>query len=112
MSMRKVAGTALRFGVPETEGCIAQSGSKTAGGELKVYKDENGNDISLYLNDEHTQATVDGLLTADQAAKSIGDQVTICGVTGYVTAWTIQWQNEEVARVNGSIRTYDIGSAT
>lgn len=110
MSMRKVAGRSLRFGVPETDGCVAQSGSKSAGGELRVYKDENGNDMSLYLNDEHTEATVDGLLEADQADKSIGDQVTLCGVSGYITAWSVQWQNEEVARVNGSIRTYNIGS--
>ena len=102
------AGKVLRFGVPNVTGCIAQNATNVSGGELRVYKDENGNDISLYVFDKHKEATFDGLLEADQALKEIGDEITIGEVTGRITAWQVQWHNEEVARVSGTIRTYDL----
>ena len=109
MAMTLKAGTALKFGAPEVSVGINQSGTTTAGGDLRVYKDHNGNDISIYLNDDHTEATFDALLEASATMKKIGDEFSIGDVSGRITAWTINWSNEEVARVSGTIRTYDIG---
>ena len=105
--MTKKAGTALQFGVQPVTGCVAQSGSTSAGGELKTYRDENGNYLALYLDDDHTEVSFEGILKAGQAAnKKIGDNFQAFGVTGYITAWQVQWANDDVAKVSGSLRDY------
>lgn len=107
MAMTKKAGTALQFGVPQVSGCVAQSGSTSAGGELKTYRDENGNYLALYLDDDHTEVSFDGILKTGQVAnKKIGDQFTAFNVRGYLTAWQVQWSNDDVAKVSGSLRDY------
>lgn len=107
MAMTKKAGTALKFGIQPVSGCVAQSGSVAAGGELKTYRDENGNYLALYLDDEHKEARFEGILKASQTAdKKIGDQFSALGVTGYLTAWEVQWANNDVAKVSGSLRNY------
>ena len=107
MAMTKKAGTALQFGVQSVNGCVAQSGSTSAGGELKTYRDENGNYLALYLDDDHTEVSFEGILKQGQAAdKKIGDQFTAFGVRGYLTAWQVQWTNNDVAKVSGSLRDY------
>ena len=107
MAMTKKAGTALQFGVQTVTGCVAQSGSTSAGGELKTYRDENGNYLALYLDDEHTEVSFEGILKAGQAAnKKKGDRFTALGVSGYLTDWKVQWANDDVAKVSGSLRDY------
>ena len=107
MAMTKKAGAALQFGVKPVSGCVAQSGSASAGGELKTYRDENGNYLALYLDDEHTEVSFEGILKQGQAAnKKIGDRFEALGVTGYLTAWQVQWSNNDVAKVSGSLRDY------
>ena len=107
MAMTKKAGTALQFGVQPVTGCVAQSGSTSAGGELKTYRDENGNYLALYLDDDHTEVSFEGILKVGQTAnKKIGDQFTALGVSGYLTAWQVQWTNNDVAKVSGSLRDY------
>ena len=105
--MTKKAGTALQFGVQPVTGCVAQSGSTSAGGELKTYRDENGNYLALYLDDDHTEVSFEGILKAGQAAnKKKGDLFQAFGVTGYLTDWKVQWANDDVAKVSGSLRDY------
>ena len=107
MAMTKKAGAALQFGVKPVSGCVAQSGSTSAGGELKTYRDENGNYLALYLDDEHTEVSFEGILKQGQAAnKRIGDPFEALGVSGYLTAWQVQWANNDVAKVSGSLRDY------
>lgn len=107
MGMTKKAGVALQMGIQSVPGCVAQSGSTSAGGELKTYRDENGSYLALYLDDEHTEVSFEGLLKSGQANnKKIGDQFTALGISGYLTAWQVQWQNNDVAKVSGSLRNY------
>ena len=105
--MTKKAGTALQFGVQPVTGCVAQSGSTSAGGELKTYRDENGNYLALYLDDDHTEVSFEGILKAGQVAnKKKGDKFEALGVSGYLTEWQVQWANDDVAKVSGSLRDY------
>lgn len=107
MAMVKKAGAALQFGIKPVSGCVAQSGSVAAGGELKTYRDENGNYLALYLDDDHKEVRFEGILKAGQVAdKKIGDQFSALGVSGYLTAWEVQWANNDVAKVSGSLRNY------
>lgn len=108
MAMKKVAGTELATGMSKIDGMVAQSGSKSAGGELKVFKDEDGNVMTLYVDDEHSEVSFEGLLKGDAAEKKIGDSFSACGVTGYITAWTVSWTNDDVSKVSGSLRDYAI----
>ena len=112
MAMKKVAGTELATGISKIDGMVAQSGSKSAGGELKVFKDEDGNVMTLYVDDEHSGVSFEGLLKGDAAEKKIGDSFSACGVTGYITAWTVSWTNDDVSKVSGSLRDYTIASTT
>jgi len=108
MAMTKKAGTALQFGIQSVSGCVAQSGSTSAGGELKTYRDESGNYLALYLDDDHTEVKFSGILKSGQAAdKKVGDTFTALGVSGYLTEWTVEWSNNDVAKVSGALRDYE-----
>jgi len=105
--MTKKAGTDLQFGVQAVSGCVAQGGSTSAGGELKTYRDESGNYLAIYLDDDHTQVKFNGILKAGQAAnKKKGDTFSAFGITGYIDEWTVEWSNNDVAKVSGSLRDY------
>lgn len=107
MAMTKKAGSNLEFGIQSVQDCVAQSGSRTAGGELKTYRDEQGNYLALYLDDDHTEIQFEGILRQGQAAnKKKGDKLTVFGISGYITDWKVQWQNDDVAKVSGSLRDY------
>lgn len=107
MAMTKKAGTALQFGVKPVSGCVAQDGSVAAGGELKTYRDENGNYLALYLDDDHSEVKFNGILKVGQAAnKKKGDRFEALGVSGYLSDWQVDWSNNDVAKVSGSLRDY------
>lgn len=107
MAMTKKAGSNLEFGIASVQDCVAQSGSRTAGGELKTYRDEQGNYLALYLDDDHTVIQFEGILKQGQASnKKKGDKLTVFGISGYITEWRVQWQNDDVAKVSGSLRDY------
>lgn len=114
--MEKKAGTELVTGIAQVPGMVAQTGSKAAGGELKVYRDENGQTLAIYLDDDHSEVQFEGLLKlADiggSVDKKIGDSFTAFGVAGYLTAWKVDWSNDDVAKVSGSLRDYTIASST
>ena len=114
--MEKKAGTELVTEIAQVPGMVAQTGSKAAGGELKVYRDENGQTLSIYLADDHSEVQFEGLLKlADiggSVDKKIGDSFSALGVDGYLTAWKVDWSNDDVAKVSGSLRDYTIESST
>ena len=109
MSMTKKAGTALATGMSRIDGMVAQNGHKAAGGEIKTFKDEDGNVMSLYVDDPHDEVSFEGLLKSSAVeGKAIGDEFTACGVSGYITAWDVAWTNDDVTKVSGSLRDYTI----
>ena len=115
MAMVKAIGTELQTGVTATgiSGIHEQSATKSSAGELKVYKDKDGNDIAAYVVDKHREVSFEALIESSAVDHEIGDQVTIAGVSGVVTRWDIVESNEDVKKVSGAIRTFpDIQGAS
>lgn len=108
MAMEKKIGKTLQTGVDASGigGVHEQSSTKSAAGELKVYKDRNGNDISVYVVDKHTEYSFEAILEASVPDKDIGDSVTLNGITGVVTKWEKTAQNDDVKKVAVGIRTF------
>lgn len=114
MSMIKKAGAELKTGCLTLTGMVAQSVTKTAGGELREYRDEDGDVFSLYLYDDHEQISFEGLLKASdaEALKSKGSTIVIDSTTYYITEYSVQFTNNDVSKVSGSARTYpDLAAA-
>lgn len=115
MAMVKAIGTELQTGVTATglSGIHEQSATKSSAGELKVYKNEDGNDISAYVVDKHTEFSFEALIESSAVDHEIGDQVKLGDVSGVVTRWDIVESNEDVKKVSGAIRTFpDIQGAS
>jgi hypothetical protein len=115
MGMTKVAGAELKVGVGTISGMVAQSKTATAGGELREYRDEDGNVFSLYLYDDHEQISFEGLLKASDAdaLKKKGSTITVDSVTYYISDYQVQYTNNDVSKVSGSARTYpDLASSS
>lgn len=115
MAMTKKAGAELKTGCLTLTGMVAQSVTKTAGGEIREYRDEDGNVFSLYLYDDHEQISFEGLLKATDAEtlKSKGSTIVIDSTTYYITDYSVQFTNNDVSKVSGSARTYpDIASGS
>lgn len=110
MAMVKKLGTALATGVTASgvTGVHEQTGSKRAGGEFKTYYDKDGNEISVYVFDDHKEYSWTALIETSVADKSIGDSISIDGETDpcLVTQWEVSEQNDDVKRVNIGARTY------
>lgn len=108
MAMEKKIGKTLQTGVDASGigGVHEQSSTKSAAGELKVYKDRNGNDISVYVVDKHTEYSFEAILESSVPDKDIGDSVTLNGITGVVTKWDKTAQNDDVKKVSVGIRTF------
>ena len=119
MAMTKKAGAELKTGCLTLTGMVAQSVTKTAGGEIREYRDEDGNVFSLYLYDGHDQISFEGLLKATdaEALKEKGSTIVVAegnaNVTYYITDYSVQFTNNDVSKVSGSARTYpDIASGS
>ena len=93
-------------------------------GEVKEYRGPAGTVIALVIPEQFDQLSVEGYLPADkrQAAADIqkGDVCDISGLdVDYSTAgslrlesWTVNWSNEDVAKVSCTIKQYpDIDAA-
>ena len=108
MAMVKAIGVELATGVTATglSGIHEQSATKSAKGETKVYKDKDGNDISVYVTDKHDDYSFEALIESSAEDREIGDTVTIGGVTGVVRQWDIVKKNDDVKLVRGAIRTF------
>ena len=108
MSMQKKLGTTLQTGVTASgiSGVHEQSSTKSSAGELKVYKDKDGNDISVYVVDKHKEYSIEAILQSSVSDKEIGDTVTIAGITGVVIKWDVSESNEDVKKVSIGIRTF------
>ena len=108
MAMTKKLGAALQTGVTASgiSGVHEQSATRSAAGELKVFKDKDGNDVSVYVVDKHREYSFEAVLAASVADREIGDTVTVAGVTGVVTRWDVSESNEDVKKVSIGVRTF------
>ena len=119
MALEHVTGTELATGMPLViSGLEGQSGQKSAGGELKTYRNKDGEICSLYAVDaDESDIQFEGLLkTSGYTAKDVGDEVTITGVTlptggkCLVEEWEEVYQNDEVTKVRGKAHIYVVAA--
>ncbi len=108
MSMTNVLGTQLATGVTSSglTGVHEQSSTKSSVGELKVYKDKSGTDISVYVNDEHKEQSFECLIESTVQDKKVGDTITLGTVTGVVTKYDVIESNEDVKKISVTVRTF------
>ena len=114
MAMTKKLGTALATGVTASgiSGLHEQSGNRNAGGELKTYYDKDGNEISVYLFDDHKEYSWSALMETAVPDKSKGDPITVDNTQCYVTQWDVAEQNDDVKRVNIGCRTTTLSTSS
>ena len=119
MALEYVAGETLAVGMFDPgNGIEGQSGQKSAGGELKTYRNKDGEICSLYAVDaDESDIQFEGLLkTSGYTAKDVGDPITITGVTiptggqCLVEEWEEVYQNDEVTKVRGKAHIYVVAS--
>lgn len=113
MAMTKKLGATLQTGVTASgiSGVHEQTGGHSAGGELQTFYDKDGNEISVYLFDDHTEYRWTAILESDVADKKKGDPITIGSGTGYVMEWEVTEANNDVKRVNITARTTTLTAA-
>ena len=114
------AGVELQVGMFDPgNGIEGQSGQKSAGGELKTYRNKDGEICSLYAVDaDESDIQFEGLLkTQGYKAKDVGDPITISGVTVpsggqcLVEEWEEVYQNDDVTKVRGKAHIYIVAAA-
>lgn len=107
MAMTKKLGKTLQTGVTASgiTGIHEQTGGHSAGGELQTFYDKDGNEISVYLFDDHTEYRWTAIMESTVADKKKGDPITIGSDTGYVMAWEVTEANNDVKRVNITARS-------
>lgn len=107
-------GVQVEYGAPTISvgsgDIIVQSGSHSKEGELKEYKDENGNVCTIVRVGDYDQFQFEGIVAADVTDKKKGEAITLVwGETTYqlrVSSWTVNWSNEDAKKISVSARTY------
>jgi hypothetical protein len=116
MAMTKKLGATLQTGVTPSgiTGVHEQTGSHSAGGELQTFYDKDGNEISVYLFDDHTEYRWTAIMESTVEDKKKGDPIMIGSVAGYVKEWNVTEANNDVKRVDITARstTLTAGSGT
>lgn len=106
----KKAGVELQTGATDSgiSGAYTQTSGREAAGELKIYRDEDGEDISAYVADPHKELSFEAVLASTVADKEIGDPITIDGHSFLVTQWRVTESNNDVKKVSIGARSTDI----
>ena len=81
---------------------------RQAAGELKIYRDEDGEDISVYVADPHQELSFEAVLASNVADKEICEPITINGHNFLVTEWRVSESNDDVKKVSIKARSTDI----
>lgn len=109
MALTKVIGQDLQFGVTSSglNNVLEQSATRTKLGELKEFKDKDGNTVSVYKTSDTSREEIsfEAILKGDADYK-IGDSCTIMGKQGVVSKFDIIESNEDAKKVSMTIRTY------
>ena len=107
-AMEYKAGTIeFKTGMFEVEDNIAQSGSKKSSGQIRVFKDHEGNTVSVYKVDAGSKKiTFDGLLAADADLPEKGSEITIDDVTYYVDTADLIYKNDDAQKIRVTANLY------
>ena len=116
MAMTKKLGATLQTGVTASgvSGVHEQTGGHSAGGELQTFYDKDGNEVSVYIFDDHTEYRWTAIMESAVTDKKKGDTLTVGTATCYVEEWEVTEANNDVKRVNITARTTTLtaGSGT
>ena len=109
-TMKHKHGTVLQTGVSDSgiSGAHSQTSGRNAAGDLKIYHDKDGNDLSVYVSDPHVEMTFEAVLEASVVDKEIGDPITINNKNYVVTQWNVSESNDDVKKVSIGVRSTDI----
>lgn len=107
MAMTKKLGATLQTGVTASgiSGVHEQTGGHSAGGELQTFYDKDGNEISVYIFDDHTEYRWTAIMESTVTDKKKGDPITVGSASCYVQEWEVTEANNDVKRVNITART-------
>jgi hypothetical protein len=107
MAMTKKLGATLQTGVTASgiSGVHEQTGSHSPGGELQPFYDKDGNEVSVYLFDDHLEYRWTAIMESSVVDKKKGDPITVGTSTCYVLEWEVTEANNDVKRVNITART-------
>lgn len=104
-----IVGTQVVWGTDDdtTYGMI-QNMTTGKGGEIKEYKDYQGDTVSLVVYDKHDKIQLTALCVGSAPTlPDIGETFTVGSTTYYCNDQpTINWSNEDAASVSISGRTY------
>lgn len=109
MGMEKAKGVDLQFGVTSSGlgGVLEQSSNRSKLGEIKEYKDRDGNTVSAYVTGKgREEVSFEALIQTSAEDFDVGDTATIMGKSGVVTKYEIIESNEDVKKISMTIRTY------
>ena len=110
MAMEHKLGVDLQTGVTESgvAGVHEQTATKSKAGTLKVFKNKDGTDISVYATDKHGEYSFEALIESDAPDHDYGDVVDDIGGLGkgVITQWDIVEKNDDAKLVRGAIRTF------
>ena len=114
MAMTKKLGATLQTGVTASgiTGVHEQSGGHSAGGELQPFYDKDGNEVSVYIFDDHTEYRWTAIMESSVADKKKGDPITVGSSSCYVQEWEVTEANNDVKRVNITARTTTLSSGS
>lgn len=107
MALVKKAGVEFEAGMFAVDGNIAQSGSKAAAGEIRVYRNEEGQVFSIYKVDAGSKTVqFEGLLAASATLPKKGDTIEIDDKTYYVDSAELVYQSDEAKKIRVTAKLY------
>ena len=110
MALENKLGVELQTGVTESgvAGVHEQSSTNSKVGELKVFKNKDGTDISVYVTDKHGEYSFEALIEQDAPNHEYGEVVDNIGGLGkgVITQWDVVEKNDDAKLVRGKIRTF------
>lgn len=106
--MDNVVGKQLKTGISHgvVGNNLEQSVTSSAKGELKVFKDKEGKEVSVYSTGKHHEYQFEALLDADADEKNVGDKLITSSGTYYVLSWDVVEKNDDAQLVRGTVRDF------
>ena len=107
MAMAKKAGTEFETGMFSVVDNIAQSGSKKSTGQIRVFRNEDGEVASVYKVDAGSkQVQFEGLLESSATLPKKGDTITIDDDTYYVESADLIYKNDDAQKIRVTANLY------
>lgn len=111
--MKHKAGTELQTGVTASpvDNTHAQSATRNAAGDLKIYHKTDGSELSIYVSDAHVEQSFEAVLEKDAKDHEIGDIVTVDSNNYVVTQWNVTETLDDVKKVSIGLRSTNLDEA-